>query len=55
MGKQKEYKNIHWESRFGAIQLGEAYQEDTKKFLHEIKLKENDVYVSVSLDEEPED
>ena len=35
--------------------LGEPYQDDTKKFLHEIKRKENDVCVSVSPDEEPED
>ena len=35
--------------------LGEAYQDDTKNFLHEIKRKENDVCVSVSSDEEPED
>ena len=35
--------------------LGEPYQDDTKKFLHEIKRKENDVPVSVSSDKEPED
>ena len=35
--------------------LGEPYQDDTKKILHEIKRKENNVCVSVSLDEEPED
>ena len=37
--------------------LGELYQDqdDTKNFLHEIKQKENDVCVSVSLDKEPED
>ena len=35
--------------------LGEPYQNDTKKFLHEIKRKKNDVFVSVSSDEEPED
>ena len=35
--------------------LGEPHQDDTKKFLHEIKRKENDVCVSVSSDEEPED
>ena len=35
--------------------LGEPYQDNTKNFLHEIKWKENDVCVFVSLDEEPED
>ena len=35
--------------------LGEPNQDDTKKFLHKIKRKENDVRVSVPLDEEPED
>ena len=35
--------------------LGEPYQDDTKIFLHEIRRKENDVCVSVSLDKEPED
>ena len=35
--------------------LGEPHQDDTKKILHEIKRKENDVCVSVSSDEEPED
>ena len=35
--------------------LGKPYQDDTKKFFHEIKRKENDVCVSVSSDEEPED
>ena len=35
--------------------LGEPYQDNTKKNLHEIKQKENNVHVSVSLDEEPED
>ena len=35
--------------------LGKPYQDDTKIFLHEIKRKENDVCVSVSSDEEPED
>ena len=35
--------------------LGEPWLDDTKNFLHEIKRKENDVCVSVSLDEEPED
>ena len=35
--------------------LGEPWQDDTKNFLHEIKRKENDVCMSVSLDEEPED
>ena len=35
--------------------LGEPYQDDTKKFLHKIKRKENDVRVSVPSDEEPED
>ena len=35
--------------------LGEPYQEDTKNFLHEIKQKGNNVCVSVSSDEEPED
>ena len=35
--------------------LGEPYQDDTKKILHEIERKENDVCVSVSSDEEPED
>ena len=34
--------------------LGEPYQDDTKKILHEIKRKENDVCVSVSSDEESE-
>ena len=29
--------------------LGERYQDDTKKFLHEIKRKKNDVCVSVCL------
>ena len=35
--------------------LGEPYQDDAKKILHEIKGKENDACMSVSLDEEPED
>ena len=35
--------------------LGEPYQDDTKIFLLEIKRKENDVCVSLSSDEEPED
>ena len=35
--------------------LGELYQDNTKKFLHKIKRKENDICVSMSLDEEPED
>ena len=35
--------------------LGEPYQDNTKKCLHEIKRKENDVCVSVSSDEGPED
>ena len=35
--------------------LGEPYQDDTKNVLHDIKRKENDVCVSVSSDEEPED
>ena len=35
--------------------LGEPCQDDTKKILHEIERKENDVFVSVSSDEEPED
>ena len=35
--------------------LGEPYQDDTKKTVHKIKRKENDVCVSVSSDEEPED
>ena len=35
--------------------LGEPYQDDTKIFFHEIKRKENDVCMSVSSDEEPED
>ena len=37
------------------LTLGEPYQDDTKKSLHEIKRKENDVPVSVSSDEEPGD
>ena len=35
--------------------FGEPYQDNTKNFLHEIKRQENNVYVSVSSDEEPED
>ena len=35
--------------------LGELYQDDTIKFLHKIKRKENDVCVSMSSDKEPED
>ena len=35
--------------------LSEPCQDDTKKFLHEIKRKENDVCVSASSDEEPKD
>ena len=35
--------------------LGEPYQDDTKKTVHQIKRKENDACVSVSSDEEPED
>ena len=35
--------------------LGKSCQDDTKKFLHEIKRKENDICVSLSSDEEPED
>ena len=37
--------------------VGELYQDqdNTKKFLHEIKQKENDACVSVSSDKEPED
>ena len=37
------------------VTLGEPCQDDTKKFLHQIRRKENDVCVSVSSDEEPED
>ena len=37
------------------FKLGEPYQYDAKKVLHEIKRKENDVCVSVSSDEESED
>ena len=35
--------------------LDEPCQDDTKNLLHEIKRKENDVCVSVSSDEKPED
>ena len=35
--------------------LGEPYQDDTKRNLHEIQRKENDVCVSVCSEKEPED
>ena len=37
------------------LTLGELCQDDTKNFLHEIKWNVNDVCVSVSWDEKPED